>query len=72
MLSRPLLLFNVMKVLKFVSLSMMCIRIFFLSIMKGNLLLQLKRPDAAVTAFRTAQELRPDLRSYQGISWGDR
>uniref|UniRef100_A0A1D1XN68 Anaphase-promoting complex subunit 7 n=1 Tax=Anthurium amnicola TaxID=1678845 RepID=A0A1D1XN68_9ARAE len=36
-------------------------------IMKANLLLQLKRPDAAVTAFRAAQELRPDLRSYQGL-----
>ncbi|MQL79986.1 hypothetical protein Taro_012435 [Colocasia esculenta] len=36
-------------------------------IMKGNLLLQLKRPDAAVTAFRASQELRPDLRSYQGL-----
>ncbi|CAA6663460.1 unnamed protein product [Spirodela intermedia] len=35
-------------------------------VMKGNLLLQLKRSDAAVTAFRAAQELRPDLRSYQG------
>ncbi|CAA7399926.1 unnamed protein product [Spirodela intermedia] len=36
-------------------------------VMKGNLLLQLKRSDAAVTAFRAAQELRPDLRSYQGL-----
>ncbi|WCJ23534.1 Anaphase-promoting complex subunit 7 [Euphorbia peplus] len=35
-------------------------------IMKGNLLL-LKRPEAAVIAFRGAQELRPDLRSYQGL-----
>ncbi|XP_077239063.1 anaphase-promoting complex subunit 7-like isoform X1 [Tasmannia lanceolata] len=36
-------------------------------IMKGNLFLSLNRPDAAVTAFRGAQELRPDLRSYQGL-----
>lgn len=36
-------------------------------IMKGNLFLQFNRPDAAVTAFRAAQELRPDLRSYQGL-----
>ncbi|KAF2310991.1 hypothetical protein GH714_018944 [Hevea brasiliensis] len=36
-------------------------------IMKGNLLLSLKRPEAAVIAFRGAQELRPDLRSYQGL-----
>ncbi|KAK1292177.1 Anaphase-promoting complex subunit 7 [Acorus calamus] len=36
-------------------------------IMKGNLCLLLNRPDAAVTAFRGAQELRPDLRSYQGL-----
>ncbi|KAL5712896.1 Anaphase-promoting complex subunit 7 [Ranunculus cassubicifolius] len=36
-------------------------------IMKGNLYLALGRPDAAVTAFRAAQELRPDLRSYQGL-----
>nr|XP_018682116.1 PREDICTED: anaphase-promoting complex subunit 7 isoform X1 [Musa acuminata subsp. malaccensis] len=36
-------------------------------IMKGNLYLSLNRPDAAVTAFRGAQELRPDLRSYQGL-----
>ncbi|OVA04341.1 Tetratricopeptide TPR-1 [Macleaya cordata] len=36
-------------------------------IMKGNLFLSLGRPDAAVTAFRAAQELRPDLRSYQGL-----
>ncbi|OAY27779.1 anaphase-promoting complex subunit 7 [Manihot esculenta] len=36
-------------------------------IMKGNLLLSLKRPEAAVVAFRGAQELRPDLRSYQGL-----
>lgn len=33
---------------------------------QGNLLLALKRPEAAVIAFRGAQELRPDLRSYQG------
>ncbi|RWW09156.1 hypothetical protein GW17_00027369 [Ensete ventricosum] len=36
-------------------------------IMKGNLYLSLNRPDAAVTAFRGAQELRPDLRSYQAL-----
>lgn len=27
----------------------------------------MNRPEAAVIAFRGAQELRPDLRSYQGI-----
>ncbi|GMN46471.1 hypothetical protein TIFTF001_015662 [Ficus carica] len=36
-------------------------------IMKGNLLLTMKRPEAAVVAFRVAQELRPDIRSYQGL-----
>ncbi|ERN16912.1 hypothetical protein AMTRI_Chr02g264590 [Amborella trichopoda] len=36
-------------------------------IMKGNVFLSMNRPDAAVTAFRSAQELRPDLRSYQGL-----
>lgn len=36
-------------------------------IMKGNLLLSLNRPDAAAVAFRNAQELKPDLRSYQGL-----
>lgn len=36
-------------------------------IMKGNLLLSMKRPETAVIAFRGAQELRPDLRSYQGL-----
>ncbi|TVU17813.1 hypothetical protein EJB05_33870 [Eragrostis curvula] len=36
-------------------------------IMKGNLHLSLNRPDLAVTDFRGAQELRPDLRSYQGL-----
>ncbi|XP_059632690.1 anaphase-promoting complex subunit 7 [Cornus florida] len=36
-------------------------------IMKGNLFLSLNRPEAAVVAFRGAQELRPDLRSYQGL-----
>nr|GMD72194.1 anaphase-promoting complex subunit 7 [Ipomoea batatas] len=35
-------------------------------IMKGNLFLSMNRPEAAVIAFRGAQELRPDLRSYQG------
>ncbi|XP_057546258.1 anaphase-promoting complex subunit 7 [Amaranthus tricolor] len=36
-------------------------------IMKGNLLLAMNRPDAAAAAFRGAQELKPDLRSYQGL-----
>ncbi|XP_068659867.1 anaphase-promoting complex subunit 7 [Aristolochia californica] len=36
-------------------------------IMKGNLCLLLNRPDAAVMAFRSAQELKPDIRSYQGL-----
>ncbi|XAR57116.1 hypothetical protein NMG60_11025146 [Bertholletia excelsa] len=36
-------------------------------IMKGNLSLSMNRPDIAVVAFRGAQELRPDLRSYQGL-----
>lgn len=36
-------------------------------IMKGNLFLSMNRPEAAVAAFRGAQELRPDLRSYQGL-----
>ncbi|PRQ39109.1 putative tetratricopeptide-like helical domain-containing protein [Rosa chinensis] len=36
-------------------------------IMKGNLLLSMKRAEAAVSAFRAAQELRPDIRSYQGL-----
>lgn len=36
-------------------------------IVKGNLLLSLNRPDAAAAAFRSAQELKPDLRSYQGL-----
>ncbi|KAG8370003.1 hypothetical protein BUALT_Bualt14G0072400 [Buddleja alternifolia] len=36
-------------------------------IMKGNLLLSMNRPEAAVIAYRGAQELRPDLRSYQGL-----
>lgn len=36
-------------------------------IMKGNLLLSLNRPDAAAAAFRNAQELKPDLRSYIGL-----
>ncbi|THG23975.1 hypothetical protein TEA_017012 [Camellia sinensis var. sinensis] len=34
-------------------------------IMKGNLFLSMNQPQAAVVAFRGAQELRPDLRSYQ-------
>ncbi|XP_062108582.1 anaphase-promoting complex subunit 7 [Humulus lupulus] len=36
-------------------------------IMKGNLLLTMKRAETAVIAFRVAQELRPDIRSYQGL-----
>ncbi|PSR92636.1 Anaphase-promoting complex subunit like [Actinidia chinensis var. chinensis] len=36
-------------------------------IMKGNFFLSMNRPEAAVVAFRGAQELRPDLRSYQGL-----
>ncbi|XP_048136119.1 anaphase-promoting complex subunit 7 isoform X2 [Rhodamnia argentea] len=36
-------------------------------IMKGNLYLLMDRPEAAVIAFRGARELRPDLRSYQGL-----
>ncbi|KAM0984980.1 hypothetical protein COP2_012592 [Malus domestica] len=36
-------------------------------IMKGNLMLSMKRAEAAVVAFRAAQELRPDIRSYQGL-----
>ncbi|VFQ64668.1 unnamed protein product [Cuscuta campestris] len=36
-------------------------------IMKGNLFLSTNHPEAAVVAFRGAQELRPDLRSYQGL-----
>ncbi|CAN1164469.1 Anaphase-promoting complex subunit 7 [Linum perenne] len=36
-------------------------------IMKGKILLSLKRPEAAVIAFRGAQDLRSDLRSYQGL-----
>lgn len=33
---------------------------------KGHLLLSMKRPEAAAVAFRGAQELRADIRSYQG------
>ncbi|XP_045800773.1 anaphase-promoting complex subunit 7 [Trifolium pratense] len=36
-------------------------------IMKGNLLLTMKRAEPAVSAFRGAQELRPDIRTYQGL-----
>ncbi|KAL6532255.1 Anaphase-promoting complex subunit 7 [Orobanche gracilis] len=36
-------------------------------IMKGNLYLSMNRLEAALIAFRGAQELRPDLRSYQGL-----
>ncbi|CAN0900561.1 Anaphase-promoting complex subunit 7 [Linum grandiflorum] len=34
---------------------------------KGKILLSLKRPEAAVLAFRGAQDLRSDLRSYEGL-----
>ncbi|KAL8524971.1 hypothetical protein ACS0TY_014558 [Phlomoides rotata] len=36
-------------------------------IMKGNIFLSMNRPESAVVAFRGAQELRPDLRTYQGL-----
>lgn len=36
-------------------------------IVKGNICLTLNRPEAAVMAFRKAQQLKPDLRSYQGL-----
>ncbi|CAN6469401.1 unnamed protein product [Victoria cruziana] len=36
-------------------------------IMKGNLCLSLNKREEAAAAFRAAQELRPDLRSYQGL-----
>ncbi|XP_031486910.1 anaphase-promoting complex subunit 7-like [Nymphaea colorata] len=36
-------------------------------IMKGNLCLSLNKREEADGAFRAAQELRPDLRSYQGL-----
>lgn len=38
------------------------------SYFQGNLLLAMKQPEAAVSAFRSAQELRPDIRSYQGAA----
>lgn len=34
---------------------------------QGNLFLSMNRPEAAVIAFRGAQELRADFRSYQGV-----
>lgn len=37
------------------------------SMFQGNFLLQAKRPEAAAIAFRAAQNLRSDLRSYQGL-----
>lgn len=43
------------------------IDIHILTSYQGNLFLSMNRPEAAVVAFRGAQELRPDLRSYQGI-----
>ncbi|KAK4477879.1 hypothetical protein RD792_017144 [Penstemon davidsonii] len=36
-------------------------------IMKGNLFLSMNRPESAVIAYKGAQELRPDFRSYQGL-----
>ncbi|KAL6517135.1 Anaphase-promoting complex subunit 7 [Orobanche hederae] len=36
-------------------------------IMKGNLYLSMNRLESALIAFKGAQELRPDLRSYQGL-----
>lgn len=36
-------------------------------IMKGHLLLTTKQAESAVIAFRGAQELRPDIRSYEGL-----
>ncbi|KAJ3669559.1 hypothetical protein LUZ60_011509 [Juncus effusus] len=36
-------------------------------IMKGNLYMSLNRPDCAVVEYKTAQDLRADLRSYQGL-----
>lgn len=35
--------------------------------LQGNLFLLMNRPEAAVVAYRGAQELRSDLRSYQGM-----
>lgn len=40
-------------------------------IIKGNLLLSLNRAEAAVMSFRRAHQLRPDLRSYQGLVRGN-
>lgn len=37
------------------------------SMFQGNFLLLAKRPEAAAIAFRAAQNLRSDLRSYQGL-----
>ncbi|KAH7290555.1 hypothetical protein KP509_30G053600 [Ceratopteris richardii] len=36
-------------------------------IVKGNIALSMSRPEAALAAFRKAQSLKPDLRSYQGL-----
>lgn len=36
-------------------------------IVKGNIALSMNRPEAALAAFRKAQALKPDLRSYQGL-----
>eukprot|EP00252_Welwitschia_mirabilis_P013278 TRINITY_DN29263_c0_g1_i1.p1 TRINITY_DN29263_c0_g1~~TRINITY_DN29263_c0_g1_i1.p1 ORF type:complete len:415 (-),score=106.73 TRINITY_DN29263_c0_g1_i1:72-1274(-) len=39
-------------------------------IIKGNLLLATNRAEAAIIVFRKAQQIRPDLRSYQGLVRG--
>jgi hypothetical protein len=49
--------------------SFLCLHDFY-CFMKGNLHLSLNRPDLAVTDFRGAQELKADLRSYQGYCVG--
>ncbi|KAJ4749973.1 Anaphase-promoting complex subunit 7 [Rhynchospora pubera] len=36
-------------------------------IMKGNLYMSLNRPEGAVAEFKIAQDLRADIRSYQGL-----
>ncbi|MCO5614398.1 hypothetical protein L7F22_068678 [Adiantum nelumboides] len=36
-------------------------------IVKGNIALSMNRPQTALPAFRKAQALKPDLRSYQGL-----
>jgi hypothetical protein len=41
----------------------------FLSSFQGHLLLTTKQAESAVIAFRGAQELRPDIRSYEGANF---